>query len=144
MQNSTQAQTSGSGQMSALRWISAILSALVVVTAFVIGEGFFGGKATLIEDHGYLGNAIFALAVVQLVLAFLQYQKGTVGRNHLLLNGVLIILLFAQIGLGYSGSRSGAANALVWHLPVGVLIMGVSTLNSVLFWVRPSNTAVTA
>ena len=138
------ASSVGNGQMSALRWISLILSALVVITAFVIGEGFFGGKASLIQDHGYLGNAIFALAAVQLAIAFLQFQKGTVGRNHLLLNGVIIILLFAQIGLGYSGSRSGAANALVWHLPVGVLIMGVCTVNSVLFWVRPSRQPVTA
>lgn len=126
--------------MTALRWLSVAISALIVITAFVIGEGFFGGSPGLITDHGYLGNLIFALAAVQLMLAFLGYQKGTVGRNHLLLNGLIIILLFAQIGLGYSGSRSGAAGALVWHLPVGVLAMGVSTLNAVLFWVRP-NTA---
>jgi quinol-cytochrome oxidoreductase complex cytochrome b subunit len=130
--------------MTALRWISAILSGLVVLTALVIGEGFFGGNATLIEDHGYLGNVIFALAVVQLILAFLQHQKGTVGRNHLLLNGLLIIALFAQIGLGYSGSRSGAAGALVWHLPVGVLIMGISTLNAALFWMRPNRETIAA
>jgi cytochrome b561 len=142
MQNSTPTTETGNGQMTALRWISAIVSGLVVITAFVIGEGFFGGNATLIEDHGYLGNAIFALAAVQLILAFLQYQKGTLGRNHLLLNGLLIVALFAQIGLGYSGSRSGAANALVWHLPVGVLIMGLSTLNAALLWTRPNRTPI--
>lgn len=143
---STQHNTSsaaGNGQMSALRWISIVLSALVVITAFVIGEGFFGGKASLIQDHGYLGNAIFALAAVQLAIAFLLYQKQAIGRNHLLLNGFIIILLFAQIGLGYSGSRSGAANALVWHLPVGVLIMGVCAVNSVLFWIRQTRQPIT-
>ena len=133
----------GNAQMTALRWISLIISALIVITALVIGQGFFGGAPGLITGHGHLGNLIFMLAAVQLALAFLGYQRGTIGRNHLLLNGFLIILLFAQIGLGYSGSRSGATGALVWHLPVGVLAMGVSTLNSVLFWIRPGTTSAT-
>jgi hypothetical protein len=133
----------GNAQMTALRWISLIISALIVITALVIGQGFFGGSARLITDHGSIGNLIFMLAAVQLVLALLGYQRGIVGRNHLLVNGLLIILLFVQIGLGYSGSRSGASAALVWHLPVGVLAMGVSTMNSVLFWVRPSTTSAT-
>ena len=131
------------GLMTTLRWISVIVSALIVITALVVGQGFFGGAPGLIIGHGHLGNLIFMLAAVQLALAFAAYQKGSVGRNHLLLNGFLIVLLVAQIELGYSGSRSGASAALVWHLPVGVLAMGVSTLNAVLFWVRPG-TASTA
>jgi hypothetical protein len=133
----------GNAQMTALRWISVIISALIVITALVIGQGFFGGAPGMITGHGHLGNLIFTLAAVQLALAFLGYQRGTIGRNHLLLSGFLIVLLFAQIGLGYSGSRSGASGALVWHLPVGVLTMGVSTVNSVLFWVRPGTSNAT-
>ncbi|HWV24702.1 MAG TPA: hypothetical protein VNZ58_10980 [Thermomicrobiales bacterium] len=146
MQNTTvsPALDSGNGQMKALQWISAILSGLVVITALVIGEGFFGGRATLIEDHGYLGNVIFVLAIVQLGLALLQYQKKALGAKQMILNMLLIVLLFGQIGLGYAGSRSGVANALVWHLPLGVLIMGVATFNSALFWLRPSNEAISA
>lgn len=142
MQNSIHPPESKNGQMTALRWVSIVLSALVVITALVIGEGFFGGRAQFIEDHGYLGNVIFIFAVAQIALAFLQYQKGVVSRNQLILSGLLILLIFAQIGLGYSGSRSGAANALVWHLPVGVLIMGVSTVLAVLFWTQPQRTAI--
>jgi len=143
MQNSIPTSETRNGQMTALRWVSVVLSALVVITALVIGEGFFGGRARLIEDHGYLGNVIFIFAVVQIVLAFMQYQKGIVNRNRLILSGLLILLIFAQIGLGYSGSRSGAANALVWHLPVGVLIMGVSTVLAVLFWTQPQRNTLT-
>jgi len=143
MQNSIPTSETRNGQMTALRWVSVVLSALVVITALVIGEGFFGGRARLIEDHGYLGNVIFIFAVVQIVLAFMQYQKGIVNRNQLILSGLLILLIFAQIGLGYSGSRSGAANALVWHLPVGVLIMGVSTVLAVLFWTQPQRNTLT-
>ncbi len=140
----TEPAATRNGQLMALRWISVVLSALVVITALVIGQGFFGGTPNLIVGHGHLGNLIFVLAAAQLMLAFLAYQKGTVGRNHLLLNGLLIVLLFAQIGLGYSGSRSGAAGALVWHLPLGVLVMGVSTVNAVLFWQRPHGERIAA
>lgn len=142
--STTMSSGTGNGEGTALRWISSVLSALIVVTAMVIGEGFFGGTARMIRDHGNLGNVIFLLAAVQLGLAFLGYRKQTVGRNHLLLNGLIVILLFIQIGLGYAGSRSGAANALVWHLPTGVLLMGLSTANAVLFWQRPPGEHVIA
>ena len=143
MQNSTAPPDTSNGQLKALRWISTVLSILVVLMAFMIGEALFGGQMDLVQDHGYLGNAIFALAVIQVVLAFLQYQKGVVSRNLLLLSGLLIILLFGQIGLGYTGT-SGTTEAIVYHIPLGVLIMGVSTVNAVLFWVQPRQEPVVA
>lgn len=143
MQNSISSPVNGSGQMTALRWISVALSALIIVMAFMIGEALFGGQMDLVKDHGYLGSGIFVLAVIQLGLTFLQFQKGTVSRNILMLNGLLIILLFAQIGLGYSGT-SGTPTAIVYHIPLGVLLMSVSTIIAMLFWTRPNRTAVTA
>ena len=38
----------GNVQMTALRWISLIISALIVITALVIGQGFFGGASGVI------------------------------------------------------------------------------------------------
>lgn len=129
---------SSSGIMNGLKWLSVAMSGLVVVMALLAGQGFFEAQPGLITGHGHLGNGIFALAAVQLVLAFLGYQKGLIGRNHVLLNGVIIILLFAQIGLGYAGSRNNIGSAVAWHLPNGVLLMGATTMNAVLFWVRSS------
>lgn len=141
MESSPTTSASGSGQMTALRWISVVLSVLVILMAFMIGEALFGGQMDLVKDHGYLGSGIFVLAVVQLVLVFLQFQKGTVSRNLLLLSGLMIILLFGQIGLGYSGT-SGTPKAIVYHIPLGVLIMGVSTILAVLFWTQPQRTSI--
>jgi hypothetical protein len=125
-----------STQMTALRWISLVVSALIVVQAFLAGQGVFQGEKNLLTGHGHLGNGIFVLVAIMIVLSFLAFQKGQIGRNHLLLNGLIMVLLFAQIGLGYSGREStGAAS---WHLPNGVLLMGASTVNAVLFWVRSS------
>jgi len=125
-------------QMTALRWISTLVSALIVVMALLAGQGFFEAQPNLITGHGHLGNGIFALVAIQIVLAFLAFQKGQIGRNHLILNGVIMVLLFAQIGLGYAGSRNNNGAAVAWHLPNGVLLMGASTVNAVLFWVRAS------
>jgi hypothetical protein len=127
---------SSSTQLTALRWISILVSALIVVQAFLAGQGVFQGEKDLLTGHGHLGNGIFALVAIMIVLSFLTFQKGQISRNHLILNGVIMILLFAQIGLGYSGREStGAAS---WHLPNGVLLMGATTVNAVLFWVRSS------
>ena len=125
-----------STQLTALRWIATLVSALIVIMAFLAGQGFFEGQPNLITGHGHLGNGIFALVAIQIVMAFLAFQKGQIGRNHLLLNGAIMVLLFAQIGLGYAGSRNNNGAAVAWHLPNGVLLMGASTVNAVLLWVR--------
>lgn len=123
-----------STQLTALRWIATLVSALIVIMAFLAGQGLWEGERNLITGHGHLGNGIFALVAIQIVLAFLAFQKGQIGRYHLILNGVIMLLLFTQIGLGYSGRESASARA--WHFPNGVLLMGASTVNAVLFWVR--------
>jgi hypothetical protein len=127
---------SSSMQMTALRWISVLVSALIVVQALLAGQGIWGGDRDLITGHEMLGNGIFLLVAIQVVLSFLAYQKGQIGRNHLILNGIIMLLLFAQIGLGYSGRET--SGAIAWHLPNGVLLMGASTINAVLFWMRSS------
>lgn len=126
-----------SGHLTALRWLSVAVSLLIVVMAGLAGQGVWGGERDLITGHGYLGNAIFALAAISTGIGYLAWQKGQIGRNILLLMGLIVVLLFAQIGLGYTGSRNSSGAAVAWHLPNGVLLMGASTLNAVLLWVRP-------
>ncbi len=133
---STTSEAAGTGMLTSLSWLATAISALIVVMAYLAGRGFFEGEPSLITGHGYLGNGIFALATIQVVLGYLAFQKGLIGRNQLLLIGAVIVLLFAQIGLGYAGSRSGNGAAVAWHLPNGVLLMGASTVNAVLLWVR--------
>lgn len=144
MQRSTSNTETGSGQVTALRWVSTILGISLVITALMIGQGIFGGTSSLITDHGYFGNAIFALGVIQIGLTFLSWQKGAVSRNFLLLSGLILIALFAQIGLGYMGHRSGIKEATVVHFGLGVLSMGLITIHATLLWMRPRHDAVAA
>jgi hypothetical protein len=105
--------------LSAYKAVTALFAALVLIQAFLAGRGWFK-DLDLIDVHGVVGNVVFLVAVGQVALAFL-----TVGRGApLLLGGALVVLVVAQIGLGYAGRDS--AEAAAWHVPNGVLIAGLA------------------
>lgn len=125
-------------QWIALRWLATSLSALVVVMALLVGQGLFGGSPGRITDHGYLGNLVFIVGVAQLAFAFLGFQKGLVSRGMLLTAALILLMIFAQIGLGYAGHRSGAKDATVIHFGLGVLLMGASSFSAARYWGLPA------
>jgi hypothetical protein len=45
---------------------------------------------------------------------------------------LVTLLVIAQIGLGYTGRTE--ATAMAWHLPNGVLLMGLSTMLAGTLW----------
>ena len=113
-----------SSRMDSLhRWIAGILSLLILVQALLAGQGWFIDPG-LIRIHGWVGNATF---VVALVLAGLAVATRRIRTSvDLGLAVVLLVLLIAQIGLGYSGRES--AGAASWHVPNGVLVFGLSVV----------------
>ena len=113
---------------------SAFLAIGIVIQAFLAGSGLFEGKPDLITAHEMLGNVIFLVGVAQIVVAFIGLQKGAFGRAFLIVSIVLLALVVAQLGLGYSSRDS--ATALAWHLPNGVLLMGACTWSAALAWRR--------
>ncbi len=100
-----------------LRLVAHVLPALILVQAFLAGRALFGGWS--ITVHGVLGNVTFVFAVATLVLARLARQPRATA-----VAAVLVVLLTAQIGLGYSGRE--AAEAAAWHVPLGVTIFGLA------------------
>ncbi len=118
--------------LTGLRWIATVIAVGILVQAMLAGQGFFEAKPELITGHGHLGNTIFLLAAIQTVIAFAASAKGFVGRNIVVLSAVVTILTIAQIGLGYTGRTEATATA--WHLPNGVLLMGLSTALAVTLW----------
>jgi len=91
----------------------------VLINAFIAGRALIG--AWEIDVHGYIGNAVFVLAVAAVVLAFV----GRADRVALGLTIALFVLVFAQIGLGYSGRDN--LDVRPWHIANGVLLFGVMT-----------------
>ena len=71
-----------------------------------------------------MANIFFLVVVVQLLLTVLLKFRGPFGRQLLMMNVILLVLTFVQIGLGYAGRET--AQAAAWHIPNGVLIFGLS------------------
>lgn len=108
------------------RILGHVIGFLVLVQAALAGhsEVLFG--SINIELHGFVGNAVFTLIVVALVLAVVT--KTSALRLGVL--GALALLTIAQIGLGYVGRNSPEAAG--WHIPLGVTIFGIAVYNIVL------------
>lgn len=106
--------------MLAVRWISAITTVLVLLQAALIGQALYMGDMSLTAVHGWLGSGSFILALLLLGAALLGVRNGELPRSVLIHSGIVVLLMVAQLGLGYVGRRGGMPAAI--HIPNGVLI----------------------
>ena len=106
------------------RFAAVLLVVLVAAQAVIAGQHLFGTWG--IGVHAALGNAVFALVVAVAVLAFLRLDGGT--RRAVAV--VMVAVVTAQIGLGYSARSSLGAAAV--HIPLGVLLFGAAVHQLVL------------
>jgi len=102
-----------------LRVGAMTVATAILVQAFLAGRYLFGSLG--IAVHGVIGNTTFGLAVALLVGALVTRAP----RPVVVAAGILVLLLFAQVGLGYVGRTRAAAAA--WHIPNGVAAFGVAT-----------------
>ncbi len=109
----------GTTAMRLHKGLAGAVAGLVLVMAVLAGQGTYGGLS--IEIHGYVGNLLFVLVVANLAVSML----ARVSRATMSAAAALALLAFAQTGLGYVGRET--LEAAAWHIPNGVLIMGVST-----------------
>jgi hypothetical protein len=111
------------GRLKALQIVAPLISLVVLIQAYLAGRGMFVDPDNF-DIHGMLGNLTFLLVLAQPVLVYLT---GLPGRARSMLLGasvLLLVLVTAQLGLGYGGRESTQAAA--WHVPNGVLIFGLS------------------
>ncbi len=99
--------------------LAGVTAALILVMALIAGRSLFGTWD--IEIHGWIGNAVFLLAVANLALAIAR--RAT--TPELTVAALIGMLTFAQVGLGYVGRDE--VEAAAWHVPNGVLLMALST-----------------
>jgi len=99
--------------------LAAVIAALLLVQAVLAGrsEVLFGTWS--IEVHGIVGNSLFVLVVANLALTIAR--RAT--TPELTVAAALGLLTFAQVGLGYVGREE--LEAAAWHVPNGVLLMGL-------------------
>lgn len=101
--------------------LAALMAVLVLVLAVLAGRSarLFGDGD--IEVHGWIGNVVFVLAVAGLVIA-LWSRSSTAA---VAVAAAITVATFAQVGLGYVGREQ--LEAAAWHVPNGVLLMGLTT-----------------
>jgi hypothetical protein len=104
---------------TAFQVTTSLIVLLVLTQAAMAGQALYG--AGDIGVHGYVGNATFALGLVAVLLALV----ARVPRWLLVATGLLLVVLFAQTGLGYAGRTSTGAASI--HIPLGVTAFGLAT-----------------
>lgn len=107
------------------RWLTVLTAGLVLFQALFAGRGLWLNR-TFIDYHEILANILFLLAVGQVALVLAIAVPGAFGKRLLVLNAVLALAMIAQTGLGYVGRSNLEARA--WHLPLGVLIFGLTVV----------------
>lgn len=102
----------------AYRATAVAVALLVLVQATLAGRSLFGEWS--IAVHGTVGNATYGLALIAVAAAV----AGRAGSRATAVAAVLLVVLTAQMGLGYAGRESSEAAA--WHVPLGVLAFGIA------------------
>ena len=133
--NETPAERRGGPYDIWLALISAILVIGIVVQAFLGTDAMFKNNDTVREAHAQVGNFLFLLGVVQLVLGFLTFRAGRLDLPNLVMRVVLLVLITAQIGLGYS-TRENGVDARIYHMTNGVLLIAVCGFVLATDWYR--------
>lgn len=128
------------------RWLITLFTVLMVVTAALAGNGIFK-RATmewLVTGHQHIGNLLFALAVVQLVICYVLWTRKTISGGIMLTSAVVFLFTFAEIGLGYS-TRNNMADIAGWHIAVGVALTAATSVLATQLWTsRPREGAFSA
>jgi hypothetical protein len=125
--------------VQALRFVARLVMLVILVQAFFAGRGLFLDN-DLIDVHGGLGNLTALLVLVQAALVLFAGLRGSTRTPLLITSLLLVVLVFVQLALGYSGRDGGQAAA--WHVPNGVLIFGLSVrVNNLIDRYRRESTA---
>ncbi|MDZ7673501.1 MAG: hypothetical protein U5K30_00285 [Acidimicrobiales bacterium] len=99
--------------------LAGIIAATVLLLAVLAGRSLFLGDL-IIETHGYIGNAVFMIALANVGVTLAARADGVTAAVAF----AVALLTFSQIGLGYVGRDTPDAAAL--HVPNGVLLMGLA------------------
>ena len=107
--------------------VAGLTALLILVQAALAGQ-FTYNEPDLKNVHEIMGNVLFMLAIVQLALAWLTRDAWR--YKMVIWSALVLLLIVAQIGLGYGGRTSGDSAAI--HIPVGVFLFALSSIIAML------------
>ncbi len=109
--------------MQLFRLLAGITAVLVLVQAVLAGQ-WIGGDLAIIVTHGWLGSGTLLLALLMTGISLAGGRQGWHDGRAVGLSAALVVLVVAQLGLGYAGRASAVAASM--HIPLGVLIFGLA------------------
>lgn len=105
------------------RGLAVLILILVLAQAALAGRFLFVDHDA-VDIHQIIANALPLLVAADVALVVRARSEWS--SQTLLLTLLLAVLIVAQTGLGYIGRES--ADALAVHVPLGVLIFGISAV----------------
>jgi len=118
------------------KYVSALTAILVLLQAFMAGRFLFTGS-DLLREHEIMANIVFLSALIQTGLLLGIGLQSPLRSRLLVLNGLLLLFVVVQIGLGYSDSGTATA----WHVTNGVFVFGLACFNLALAAQLPRSSA---
>jgi hypothetical protein len=116
------------------RIVAVAIAVLLPIQALMGSDAFMKNNEDARNMHEMMGNVFFLLSAALLVLGFFAMRNGSLGTTGVALRVVLVLLVVAQLGLGYSGRDD--VDLKIWHIANGVLLMGVSTVVATMTFFR--------
>jgi hypothetical protein len=126
--------TSASPSAPGVRLFAAVigLTSLAILAEAVLAGAFLGkrtGRHTLVDSHGMLANLTVLLAVISVVAA---WRLAKLRRGPLLVGSiVLLVLIVIQTVVGHIISDGHHPGWIVVHVPVAMLVFGLTVWLSV-------------
>lgn len=126
--------------VTAYNWLTVVIALAVLLQAVLAGQGLFNSKPDLITGHGNVGDILVAVTIVTAGIAIYGRNRKLLSSGTVVRNLVTVVLMVVQLMIGYATRDS--SNAIAWHIPNGVLLMGLTTANAVLAWFAPRESAI--
>lgn len=127
--------TSRSRLLVTYNWLTVVIALAVLLQAVLAGQGLFNSKPDLINGHATVGDILAIVTILTGGLTIYLRKLGLLSTGTVIRNLVTVVLMVVQLMIGYA-TRDGS-NAIAWHIPNGVLLMGLTTANMVLAWFTP-------
>lgn len=131
----TPVTTSRSRLVVTYNWLTVVIAFAVLLQAVLAGQGMFNSKPDLINGHATVGDILALVTIFTAGLTVYLRKLGLLSAGTVIRNLVTAVLMVVQLMIGYA-TRHGA-NAIAWHIPNGVLLMGLTTANMILAWFSP-------
>gem|GEM_PF-1435571 len=132
--NETSFRQRTSSESDWCRGLSAAILLLVLVQAVLAGQFLYAGSGAL-SIHRVVAELLPLVSLSLLMVLWMELRNGNSMRKSVVAVSVAVfVLIVIQTGLGFVGRSTPGAAAI--HIPLGVVIFGLATQNSLAIWSR--------